>query len=66
MKKKNLAFILALLLPLTLGLFIVTASAETVNFKVTSYIVKMEVVPVPDVDGHFIGVYERNKQAVLT
>ena len=64
MKNKNLAFILALLLPLSLGIFIVTASAETVNFKVTSYIVKMEVVPVPSGEGHLIGLYERRGLAI--
>jgi hypothetical protein len=65
MKKTILAFILALLLSLSLGLFIVQASAETANWKVTSYVVKMEGVPVPDVEGHFIGMHERRGLAIF-
>ena len=65
MKKTILAFILALLLSLSLGLFIVQASAESVNWKVTSYIVKIEAIPVPDVEGHLIGLYERRGLAIF-
>ncbi len=65
MKKTILAFILVSLLSLSIGLFIVQASAETVNWKVTSYVVKMEGVPVPDVEGHFIGMYERRGLAIF-
>lgn len=36
------------------------AGAETVKkIKITSYITKIEVIPVPDVKGHIVGVYER-------
>jgi hypothetical protein len=40
------------------------AGAETVKYRVTSYITKIEVIPVPDVKGHIVGVYERRGVAV--
>ena len=65
MKKTNLALILALFLSLALGLFIGQAIAETVNWRITSYFIKMEAIPVPDVEGHFIGMYERRGLATF-
>ena len=65
MKKTILALIFALFLSLALGLFIGQVTAETVNQKVTSYVVKMEAIPVPDVEGHFTGIYERRGLASL-
>jgi hypothetical protein len=53
MKKTIIVLILAFFLSLTLGLFIGQATALTVNWKVTSYVVKIEALPVPDVEGHF-------------
>ena len=51
------------------GIFIISAwfvvfntqaAAETVKkAKVTCYLVKVEAIPVPDVEGHIVGVYER-------
>ncbi len=41
------------------------AAAEIVKkAKVTSYIVKVEAIPVPDVEGHIVGVYERRGVAI--
>jgi hypothetical protein len=50
-----------LLMPVT------QAAAETkiVKYKVTNYITKMEVIPVFDVEGHVIGVFERRGVAIL-
>jgi hypothetical protein len=41
------------------------AGAKTIKGKVTSYITKVEVVPVPDVGKHVVGVYERRGVSVL-
>lgn len=39
--------------------------AETVKkTKITSYIIKTEAIPVPDVEGHIVGVFERRGVAV--
>ena len=58
-----------------IGIFFITtwllvsvtqAGAETVKkIKITSYITKIEVIPVPDVKGHIVGVYERRGVAVF-
>jgi hypothetical protein len=40
------------------------AGETTVKLKVTSYLIKLEVVPVPDVENHIVGVYERRGVAV--
>jgi len=40
------------------------AGAETVKYRVTSYITKIDVIPVLDVKGHIVGVYERRGVAV--
>lgn len=42
-----------------LGIIVTNAAADTSKSKVTSYITKMEVVPVADVPGHVCGIYER-------
>ena len=64
MKRIIMASILALVLSLTLGLFATQAVAKTVNWRITSYLVKVEAVPVPDVEGHVVGVYERRGVAI--
>jgi len=40
------------------------AGEITSKHKIASYIVKMEVVPVPDVKGHVIGILERRGVAI--
>ena len=40
------------------------AGEVTVKMKVTAYLTKVEVVPVPDVENHAVGVYERRGVAV--
>ena len=41
------------------------AETKTVKYKMTSYITKMEFIPVFDVKGHIIGVFERRGVAIL-
>jgi hypothetical protein len=60
MKKIILTTMLAFILLVFSGILVTQAGAETVKkAKVTSYITKIEVIPVPDVKGHIVGVYER-------
>ncbi len=40
------------------------AGEKTVKYKVASYLTKLEVVPVPDVEKHVVGVYERRGVAM--
>ena len=49
-----------LLMPVT------QAAAETVKkYKVTSYLTKVEVIPIVDVKGHIVGIYERRGVAIF-
>ena len=56
-----------------IGIFLITAlmlvpaaqaGEKTIKYKVFHYITKSEVVPVPDMEKHFVGVYERRGVAV--
>ena len=40
------------------------AGEKTAKFKVISYVTKVEVVPIPDVENHIIGVVERRGVAI--
>jgi hypothetical protein len=44
----------------------VTQAGEKIvkKAKVTSYVIKVEVIPVPDVEGHIVGLYERRGVSV--
>ena len=65
MKRAIAASIIALVLLVAVGLFVTRAEAETVKYKITSYITKMEMLPVPDVENHFIGEQERRGVAIF-
>jgi len=55
-KTKTMA--LAGLLVALLLVSVTQARAETVKYKLTAYGTKSEAIPVGDVEGHYIGVYE--------
>jgi len=40
------------------------AGEKNVKYKIASYITKMEVVPIPDMKGHIIGIMERRGVAI--
>ena len=41
------------------------AAAETVKkWRTTAYITKVEVIPIVDVEGHMVGIYERRGVAI--
>ena len=40
------------------------AGEKTIKYKVINYLTKVEVVPVPDVEKHVVGVYERRGVAM--
>jgi hypothetical protein len=65
MRKTILPLIIVLFVSLALGLSIEKAAAETVNWRITSYFIKMDAIPVPDVEGHFVGMYERRGLATF-
>lgn len=53
MKRAIAASIVALVLLVAVGFFVARAEAETVKQKYFSYITKMDMVPIPDVENHF-------------
>lgn len=59
MIKRNWGIIRILLIAVWLVVSCTPAGAETVKYKVTTQITKWELVPVPDVEGHAVGVFER-------
>jgi hypothetical protein len=65
MKRAITASIMALVLLVTVGFFVIRAEAETLKYKITTYVTKFEVVPVPDVENHVIGVVERRGVAIF-
>lgn len=59
-----MSFVLTLVLAITIGFFPTTAHAEDVEWQVTSYFIKVEFIPVPDVEGHAVGIFERKGIAI--
>ena len=65
MKRIIMASILTLVMLVTFGMVGTQAIAENVKFRVTSYITKMEAIPVPDMEGHILALGERRGVAVF-
>jgi hypothetical protein len=65
MKRVIVASILSFVLLFAFGPIVTQAKAETVKFTVTSYITKVEAIPVPDVEGHVLILAERRGVAVF-
>jgi hypothetical protein len=64
MKKIFLLYLLALVF-FTLKLHPVDANAEDVDYQLLTYLVRVDFIPVPDLDKHAIGIYERRGVAVF-
>ena len=65
MKKLILLSAFAFVILTTIGFFITNVSAEESKFRCTNYLTKVEYIPVPDVDKHVVGTYERRGIAVF-
>ena len=65
MKRIVVALMLTFVLLFGLTFVGAQAKAETVKFTVTSYITKVEAIPVPDVEGHVLILGERRGVAVF-
>ena len=65
MKRLIVVSILAFVVSVTFGVLITDAVAKTVKYKMISYIVKVELIPVPDTEKHAIGIYERRGLALF-
>jgi hypothetical protein len=48
-----------------MGFFLNNAQAEEVEYQVVNYLVGVNYIPVPDVDKHAIGTYERRGVAIF-
>lgn len=65
MKRLIVVSILAFVVSVTFGFSITDAVAKTVKYKTTTYLVKVEAIPVPDTEKHAIGIYERRGVAIF-
>jgi len=59
MKKIIITTMLAFILLVFSGILVTQAGAEDFKCKITNYITKVEYIPVGDVKGHIVGLYER-------
>jgi hypothetical protein len=66
MKRLILVFVMSLILSFTLDINFNFANAENVEYTVSGYLSKVESIPIPDVDKHTIGIYERRGVAIFT
>jgi hypothetical protein len=65
MKRAIAASIVALVLLVAVGFFVTRVEAETLKYKIISYVTRMETVQVPDVENHFIALFERRGVAIF-
>ena len=65
MRRIIVATIVASVLLVTVSFFATQAVAKDVKFSVTCYFTKVEAMPVGDVEGHFISVYEQRGVAIF-
>jgi len=65
MKKLFLLYLHALVFSFTLGFYPVDANAEDVEYQLSTYLVRIDFIPVPDVDKHAIGIFERRGVAIF-
>jgi len=64
MKKFILLSVLAFIFSFTFGLYPDNAKAEDVEYQVIDYLVRVDFIPIPDVDKHAVGTYERRGVAI--
>ena len=65
MKRLILLSVLAIVLSLTFGLYPNNAKAEDIEYQTVAYITKADFIPVPDVEKHAVGIYERRGVAIF-
>ena len=65
MKKLILLSVIAFVFSFTFGLYPNIANAEEREFKVTSYLVDMQFIPVSDVEKHAVGLFDRRGVAIF-
>jgi hypothetical protein len=65
MKRLFITSTIVFSLMVLLGFSLNIANAEDIEYKVTSYIVNVQMVPVPDVEKHAVGMYERRGVAIF-
>ena len=65
MKKAILGLVLTFVLLVATGMVATQVSAEPFKFKLISYITKVEPLPVGDVEGHAVLLYQRRGVAVF-
>jgi hypothetical protein len=65
MKKLLLLYLLAFVFSFILGFNSVDANAEDVEYRLLTYLVRIDFIPVPDADKHAIGIFERRGVAIF-
>jgi hypothetical protein len=64
MKKVFMLSVFAIVIAITIGFTSTDANAEDVEYQVIDYLVRVDFIPVPDVDKHAVGTYERRGVAI--
>ena len=65
MQKLIMLSVLAFVFTFTFGLFPNNADAEDIEYQIVTYLTKVNFIPVPDVEKHAIGTYERRGVAIF-
>jgi hypothetical protein len=65
MKRGMMTLVLTCFLVASLGIFATQTKAEELKWKVISYITNAQQIPVPDEEGHSLGVFERRGSAIF-
>jgi hypothetical protein len=65
MKKLFPLSILTIVLAIIIAFITTTVNAEESNYRVTHYLIKLEYIPVADVDKHVVGTFERRGVALF-
>ena len=65
MKKIIMSLMIGFVFTFTFGINPKEVKAEDVEYQVSAYLVRVEFIPIPDVEKHSIGLYERRGVAIF-
>ena len=65
MKRIIISLVIGFVFSFIFGFNPIEVNAEDVEYQVSAYLVRVEFVPIPDVEKHSIGLYERRGVAIF-
>ena len=65
MKRLIISLVIGFVFSFTFGFNPIEVNAEDVEYQVSAYLVRVEFIPIPDVEKHSIGLYERRGVAIF-